>query len=46
MKKLLIVSAILIGTFTAISSASAYEDVTLGSYSGWSLDALSGGGGR
>ena len=43
MKKLLITTAIVISTFTAISSASAYEDKTLGSYSGWAFEALSVG---
>ncbi|MCF6199636.1 MAG: hypothetical protein L3J67_09620 [Hyphomicrobiaceae bacterium] len=43
MKKLLIASVLILGTFSAISGASAYEDKTLGSYSGWAFDALSGG---
>ncbi len=40
MKKLLITTAIIASTFAAISSASAYEDKTLGSYSGWAFEAM------
>ncbi len=43
MKNLLIIYALVLGTFSAVGSASAQEDVTLGSYSGWAFDALSGG---
>ena len=35
--------AIVASTFAAISSASANEDVTLGHYTGWAFEALSGG---
>ncbi len=41
MKNLLLASALILGTFSAIGSASAQEDVTLGSYSGWAFDAMS-----
>jgi hypothetical protein len=40
MKKLLIVTTIVLGTFASAGMASA-EDVTLGSYTGWAADALS-----
>ena len=44
MKKLLIASVLILGSFAVIGNASAYEDVTLGNYSGWALEAMSGGG--
>ena len=39
MKKLLIISTVVLGTFASVGMASA-ADVTLGDYSGWQLDAL------
>jgi len=43
MKKLLISTAIIVSAFTAVSSASAYEDKTLGNYSGWAFEAMADG---
>ncbi len=44
MKKLLITSAIIISTLSTIGGATAAEDKTMGSYTGWAFEALSGGG--
>ena len=41
MKKLLIISTLVLGTFAGTGAAFA-EDVTIGSYSGWQLDAFIG----
>ncbi len=42
MKNLLLASALILGTFSAVASASAQEDKTLGGYSSWAFDAMSG----
>ena len=39
MKKLLVIATIVAGTFASAGTASAL-DVTLGSYTGWALDAM------
>jgi len=45
MKKLFIISTIIVGTFASAGIASA-ADVTLGSYTGWQHDAFTSGAGR
>ena len=44
MKKLLIVSTIVLGTLASVGTASAHDNITQGSYSGWAHDALASGG--
>ena len=43
MKKLLIISTIVVGTLASAGIASASDDVTIGSFSGWSHDAMTNG---
>ena len=45
MKKLLVVSTIVLGTLASAGMASA-ADVTIGSYNGWALDAFISGSDR
>jgi len=47
MKKLFIISTIIVGTFASAGIASAADaDVTVGSYTGWQLDAFTSGHNR
>jgi hypothetical protein len=43
MKKLLAITLIVAGTFATAGLASASDEITLGSYSGWAHDAMSNG---
>ena len=43
MKKLIAISMVVAGTLASAGAASAAEDVLIGGYLGWSLDAFKSG---